>query len=118
MKVYLNRADEEIVHAETNHDGVILLDIAPEKLTSISLEISHPHFQSATWSASDDELQTMGEGIAIRVPDMQLERRLTVGLWIATFIFSGVLFLIITEKMHSCGGYFSRPCPFSQRKIM
>jgi len=41
------------------------------------------------------------------VPNIQLERKLTIGFWIATIVFIAVLVLIMTERLHSTAAALS-----------
>jgi len=86
---------------ETNHDGVFLFDFPAGDLTDLRLEMSHHHFQTVSWDATVEELAALREGTALRVPDFEMERRITVGFWAATLVFIAVLALIITERLHS-----------------
>lgn len=97
----INGAEESDYHTQSNHDGVYLLDIPAENVISLVLEIDHPHFATHIWSASDEEIGYIEDGAAIRVPDIQLERKLTTGFWVATLVFAAVLILIMTERLHS-----------------
>ena len=86
---------------ETNHDGVFLLDFPVPQPSMLELEVSHPHFKTSNWRASPQELSLTAEGAALRVPDIQLDRKLTAGFWVATLVFIGVLVLIMTERLHN-----------------
>ena len=97
----INGAEESDYHTQTNHDGVFLLDIPAKNVISLDLEIKHPHFATHIWSANDEEIGYIEDGAAIRVPDIQLERKLTGGFWVATFVFAIVLILIMTERLHT-----------------
>ena len=86
---------------ETNHDGVFLFDFPAGDLIDLRLEMSHHHFQTVSWDASEEVLEALRDGTALRVPDIEMERRITVGFWSATLVFVAVLALIITERLHS-----------------
>jgi Na+/H+ antiporter NhaD/arsenite permease-like protein len=101
VSLYINGGEESEHHADTNHDGVFLLDFPMDNLISLKLDISHPHFKTSTWIPSEDEIDFLQEGADLRVPDIQLERKLSVGFWIATIVFAGVLVLIMTERLHT-----------------
>lgn len=101
VSLYINGSEETCLYAESDHDGVYLLDFSNENVQSITLEITNPHFLDYTWNAGEDEIAHINAGAAIRVPDIQLERRLTIGFWMATLVFAGVLALIITERLHT-----------------
>ena len=97
----VNGIEEPEFHTESNNDGVFLLDIPANTVNSLDIEISHPHFKSFTWSANQEEIGFIEDGAAIRVPDIQLDRKLTLGFWVATLVFVSVLILIMTERLHT-----------------
>jgi Na+/H+ antiporter NhaD/arsenite permease-like protein len=97
----INGAHDSNHHTETNHDGVYLLDFPADEVTALELEIHHPHFNTSGWQANPEEIEFISEGADIRVPDIQLERQLTAGFWVATIVFIGVLILIMTERLHT-----------------
>ncbi len=43
----------------------------------------------------------LNQGASVRVPDLALERQITAGFWIAALVFAGMLFLVITERLHT-----------------
>ena len=97
----LINSEETDFHTQTNSDGVYLLDFSVDHVNSLDLKIDHPHFIAHIWRASLEEIHYIEDGIAIRVPDIQLERKLTTGFWVATIVFATVLILIMTERLHS-----------------
>jgi Na+/H+ antiporter NhaD/arsenite permease-like protein len=101
VDLYLNQQAGPSLHTETDQHGVYLLDFQSDGITSISLEISHPHYKPITWKPSNEEIRNIEIGTAIRVPDVELERQITAGFWVAALVFGGVLTLIITERMHT-----------------
>jgi Na+/H+ antiporter NhaD/arsenite permease-like protein len=101
VSLQINGEHEKTYHAETNHDGIYLLDFPVENILSLELEITHPHFKTSTWKASEEEIDFIENGADIRVPDIQLERKLTSGFWVATIVFIAVLVLIMTERLHT-----------------
>jgi Na+/H+ antiporter NhaD/arsenite permease-like protein len=80
---------------------VFLLDFPGEDIKIMKLDISHPHFHSITWQASDEEIETLQGEEALRVVDFTMEREISAAFWIAAAVFGGILALIITERMHS-----------------
>ena len=106
----INGTEETDFHTQTNHDGVYLLDFSAKNVISLDLEIDHPHFTTHIWSASDEEIGYIEDGAAIRVPDIQLERKLTAGFWVATIVFAIVLILIMTERLHTTAAALIGSC--------
>jgi Na+/H+ antiporter NhaD/arsenite permease-like protein len=101
VDLYLNNDANPSLQSETDQQGIFLLDFPTDGIISISLEISHPHYKPITWKPGNEEIRTLEIGAALRVPDFELERQITAGFWVATFVFGGVLTLIITERMHT-----------------
>ncbi len=101
VSLYLEGESEPFMEAESNLDGVYLLDFAADDITELKVEITHPHFESEFWQASEAEIDLLMISSALRVSDFQLDRQLTIGFWIAAIVFIIVLALIITERLHS-----------------
>jgi Na+/H+ antiporter NhaD/arsenite permease-like protein len=92
------------VLAESQPDGAFVVDLPAGVVGAIEtlvLEISRPHFKSLKWKAEDDEIARLNRGESLRLPDMELSRRLTAGFWVATLTFVAILVLIALEKLHN-----------------
>jgi Na+/H+ antiporter NhaD/arsenite permease-like protein len=70
-------------------------------IETLVLEISHPHFQSLQWEAKDDEIARLNRGESLRLPDLEMPRRVTAGFWVATLTFVAILVIIALEKLHN-----------------
>ncbi|MBN1815397.1 MAG: ArsB/NhaD family transporter, partial [Anaerolineae bacterium] len=101
MRLYLNGAPEPQAEKTTGRDGEFLIDIPNEVVETVRLEIDHPHFEQGVWEAGPGDLQELNMGSAIRLHDITIERRLTIGFWVAAITFLGMLLLIATERLHS-----------------
>jgi len=99
--LYLNDQSKAAVIGESNHDGVFFLEYTYRELSSIKLEVQHPHFKPHEWTARVEKGDALFHHSAFRVPDIEMHRRMSPGFWIAILVFGTVLFLIITERMHS-----------------
>ena len=99
--MYINGAAQPYAEGESQEDGAFILDLPATGVDRVRLEISHPHFQSTTWEADGQDLESLRDGWAVRPPDVVLERTLTIGFWLATITFVGILVLIATERLHS-----------------
>ena len=97
--------DEYAPHlAESQPDGTFVVDLPAGEAGAIEtlvLEISHHHFKSLEWEAGDDEIARLNRGESLRLPDVELSRRLTAGFWVATLTFVAILFIIALEKLHN-----------------
>lgn len=90
--------------AESQPDGAFVVDLPAGVVGTIEtlmLEISRPHFQPLEWEAGDDEIARLNRGESLRLPDMELARRLTAGFWVATVTFVAILVIIALEKLHN-----------------
>lgn len=101
VAAYLNDAEEPTVVGESQPDGVFVLDLPDGPIDSLRVEIERPHFETAEWMVKDDDLDLLRQGNTMRLPDIILQRRLTLGFWVATLTFVGILVLIALEKLHS-----------------
>jgi Na+/H+ antiporter NhaD/arsenite permease-like protein len=97
-------SQEEHPSAESQPDGTFVVDMPAETVGSIetlTLEISRPHFESLTWVADDDDITRLNLGQSLRLPDLELPRKITAGFWVATLTFVIILVLIALEKLHN-----------------
>jgi Na+/H+ antiporter NhaD/arsenite permease-like protein len=101
VAVYLNGEDEPTIVSESQPDGIFMLDLPDGPIDLLRVEIERSHFKAAKWIADVVHLDDLRQGNTLRVPDITLERHLTLGFWIATFTFVGILLLIALEKLHS-----------------
>lgn len=101
VAAYLNDAEEPTVVGESQPDGVFVLDLPDGDINSLRVEIERPHFEAATWDADVVHLERLRQGNSLRLPDITLERRITLGFWIATLTFVAILLLIALEKLHN-----------------
>ncbi len=92
--------DAPVAHGTSQNDGSFLLEVSPGAYQSLVVEISRPHFWPVDLHLADDTLAQLNAGEAVRLPDLELERRLTPGFWVATLSFVLVLGLIALERLH------------------
>ncbi len=96
--------EEALPLAESQPDGSFVVDLPAGEVGAIetlALEISRPHFQSLEWKAGDDEIARLNLGESLRLPDIELLRRMTAGFWVATLTFVAILVIIALEKLHN-----------------
>jgi len=101
VALYLNGDPEPYVEEESNRDGTFVVRLPNESIDAARLVVTHPHFELITWQADETDLMHLNQGAAVYMPEIELKRRLTAGFWIATFVFGGILLLIITERLHN-----------------
>lgn len=102
VALYIDGGPEPAAETETAQDGAFILDL-PEGATpqQVAVEIEHPHYTDTRWEASPADVERLQRGAAVRIPDVTLARQLTIGFWVATATFAGMLLLIATERLHS-----------------
>jgi Na+/H+ antiporter NhaD/arsenite permease-like protein len=98
--------EEEATHRliESQSDGVFVFDLPAKELGQIerlSVNLSRPHFDPVTWEASADEIELLNRGESLRLPDMEMERRITAGFWVASITFALILGIIALERLHN-----------------
>jgi len=101
VSMYADGMKEPIAVAESQRDGEFALELPEGPFETLSVDVSRPHFHSQTWSPTPDELELLSQGVTIRLPDITMERRITLGFWVATLTFMGMLALIALEKLHN-----------------
>ncbi|HJX38065.1 MAG TPA: SLC13 family permease [Anaerolineae bacterium] len=101
VEVHTDGREEAVAVVESQGDGSFAVDLTEVPFAELSLEISRPHFHSQTWTAGEEDLAWLQQGGTIRLPDITLERRVTLGFWIATLTFVGMLVIIALEKLHN-----------------
>jgi Na+/H+ antiporter NhaD/arsenite permease-like protein len=101
VAVYINQGEEPSSTAETSSDGSFAINLTERDLDSLKVQMSRAHFYSQTWTADEGDLESLRRGEAIRLPDTILQRRITLGFWIATLTFVGMLLIIALERLHN-----------------
>jgi Na+/H+ antiporter NhaD/arsenite permease-like protein len=100
IEVWLPGADEPIAHATSQADGSYLTQVPGQDLKTAEFEVHRAHFHPVARPLSPDEIARLGAAGSVRLPDIELERRITAGFWVATLTFAFVLLLIALEKLH------------------
>jgi Na+/H+ antiporter NhaD/arsenite permease-like protein len=100
VAVILDGEEEPVAHATSQMDGSFVVDLPRADLDSVVIEISRPHFWPVELHLSVEDIAELNDGGALRLPDLELERRVTPGFWVATLAFLLVLVLIALEKLH------------------
>jgi Na+/H+ antiporter NhaD/arsenite permease-like protein len=102
-------ADEEEKYggpgvALSQPDGSFVVDLSHDSIgasETLALTISRPHFESLDWEASAEEVTRLNQGESLRLPDIELPRRKSMGFWVASITFLVILVLIALEKLHN-----------------
>ncbi len=93
---------EFIAIAESQHDGTFVVDLPPRQFSPhLVVELDRTHFQFLEMELEEEDVMRLNAGESVRLPDIELPRRITPGFWVATLVFAGVLALIALEKLHN-----------------
>jgi Na+/H+ antiporter NhaD/arsenite permease-like protein len=96
-------AEAKLIATSTSQpDGGFIVDLPSRPLVSpLSLEIERPHYKGHELQLAADVVAHLNAGESVRLPDIQLSRRITAGFWVATLTFVGMLIIIALEKLHN-----------------
>ena len=100
VSVLLNGNEEPAVEATSQEDGTFVLDLPPGALKTVVVKITRPHYHEMEQLLESEDVTRLNAGCSVRLPDTELQRRITPGFWIATLSFVLVLVLIALEKLH------------------
>jgi Na+/H+ antiporter NhaD/arsenite permease-like protein len=90
--------------AESQADGSFVVDLPADavgQMDGLALEFTRPHFRSVTWEASAEQIAALNLGESLRLPDLEMERRITAGFWVASITFALILVIIALERLHN-----------------
>jgi Na+/H+ antiporter NhaD/arsenite permease-like protein len=93
--------EETIGEAESNTDGSFLVSLERLPRDNVTVQIGRAHFHHQEWRGSPEALQALQDNGSLHLPDLTMERRVTIGFWVATLTFVGMLVLIALEKLHN-----------------
>lgn len=100
----INGNKEALLSATSQPDGAFVLDVPVEivgNIETLTLEISRSHFASQVLEIESDGVARLNRGESLRLPDLELARRITAGFWVATLTFVVILVIIALEKLHN-----------------
>jgi Na+/H+ antiporter NhaD/arsenite permease-like protein len=100
VAIHLDGEQEPAAHASSQMDGSFLLDLPRRAFRSATIKISRPHFWPVDFVLAEDTVAALNADTSVRLPDLQLDRRLTPGFWVATISFVLILVLIALERLH------------------
>ena len=90
--------------AESQPDGTFVLEVPSQvvgTIKTLSIQVSRTHFRSNEWKIADGLIDRLNQGESVRLPDWELDRKITAGFWVATLAFVAMLVLIALEILHS-----------------
>ncbi|MBU0491120.1 MAG: citrate transporter [Chloroflexi bacterium] len=97
--------DEVLVETETQDDGRFALSIddpgAAAFQQSLTLHVERHHFEPLAMELTIEQSQDIVAWEPVALPDLVLQRRISLGFWAAVGVFVLMLVLIATSKMHN-----------------
>ncbi len=99
--VQLQAGGSILVDSYTQDDGSFSIPLPDTHGGGLTMVVERPHFETATLAISAADLDQLMPGLALVVPTIELERRITLAFWIAALVFIGMLLLIALEKLHN-----------------
>ncbi len=100
VSVLINGHEEPAAEATSQEDGTFVLDLPPGALKTVVVQIIRPHYHAMEQPLESEDVTRLNTGCSVRLPDTEMQRRITPGFWIATLSFVLVLVLIALEKLH------------------
>lgn len=104
--VYIDNEDEPAIRIVSHEDGAFVTELPRTPVVALRLQVSRPHFESYTQDFDADLLARLHDGVNVRLPDIMLKREITLGFWVATLVFAGILIVMAAEKLHNTTATF------------
>jgi Na+/H+ antiporter NhaD/arsenite permease-like protein len=96
----VNGSQESLAHTASQLDGSFLLDLPDDNYISVVVRIARAHFQPMELQLEPAEVVNLNECGSTDLGDIEMERRITAGFWVATLSFVFILGLIALERLH------------------
>ena len=91
IKAVTSQQEESIAEAQSQEDGTWVLSFPEILLRDMLREIAHPHFSTQLIDLQESELRTLNQDDIYQLEPVVLDRRISAGFWIATFVFIGAV---------------------------
>jgi len=101
IKALTSGRQEPLAEAHSQEDGTWVLTFPEMPLKDLRIEVATPHFRTQIIDLQESELRTLNQDDIYQLEVVVLERSVSIGFWIATIVFVGVLLLIAFELLHS-----------------
>jgi Na+/H+ antiporter NhaD/arsenite permease-like protein len=100
VAAFVDGSEKPVAEAVSQVDGSFLLDLPSVEFKTLVVVIDRTHFQPLELRLGTAEVARLNACDSVRLPDLELERRITPGFWVATLSFVLVLALIALERLH------------------
>jgi len=97
-----NAINQDIIsQVVTQPNGVYALELTGSVPSELILEFERSHFELLVAPLQTEEVQKLRSGNSVIMPDLIMERMVSMAFWVAAFIFILVLVFIATGKLHN-----------------
>jgi Na+/H+ antiporter NhaD/arsenite permease-like protein len=100
VSVFEQGLESPVTQTTSQADGSYLVDLPPVRFDTVLVEMDRPHFEPLEAHLEASDVVLLNAGKSIRLPDVEMQRRITPAFWVATLSFVLVLVLIALEKLH------------------
>jgi Na+/H+ antiporter NhaD/arsenite permease-like protein len=100
VSVFEQGLESPVTQTTSQADGSYLVDLPPVRFDTVFVEMDRPHFEPLEAHLEASDVVLLNAGKSIRLPDVEMQRRITPAFWVATLSFVLVLVLIALEKLH------------------
>jgi Na+/H+ antiporter NhaD/arsenite permease-like protein len=100
ISVLAPEQEDPLAEDESEFDGTFVLDLPTVEVPELVVRIHRSHFHPVEIPLEGEAVATLRTEGALRLPDIEMERHLTPGFWVATLSFVLVLALIALERLH------------------
>lgn len=94
-------AEQELGEGESHPDGSFSVPLKPFQADDLTVQIARPHFKYTKRSLDSGALAQLQENGSYHLPEIDMQRRITPGFFIATGTFIFILALIALEMLHN-----------------
>jgi Na+/H+ antiporter NhaD/arsenite permease-like protein len=100
VSVFEQGLESPLAQTTSQADGSYLVDLTPVTVNTVVVEMDRPHFEPLEVHLEATDVAHLNAGESVRLPDVEMQRRITPAFWVATLSFALVLVLIALEKLH------------------
>ncbi len=101
VTVFEEGTRHEIGEGESHADGSFSIPLEPFDGDRLAVRVVRPHFHHIEWVSTAEDVAQLRVTQSLHLPDIELDRMVTPGFFIAALTFAGVLALIALEKLHN-----------------
>lgn len=93
---------EPVAETETQASGSFAIVVPPDLVAlGLSVVVRRAHFEAIQYELNASDVDTLLRDNAFTLPEHRMERRVTLGFWVAALSFAGMLILVAVETFHN-----------------